>query len=467
MSEPTYRFELAKQGRALCQNSACKHAGVKIGKGEFRMGTLAVIDGNSSWRWKHWGCVTPLQIGNLQTQVGPLEDLDLDGDLPHIIDGYEEIDDEAREKIKFALHNGHVPDEDWKGADAAQDPELNRPGKKGINKRTPKKKPVEEDGDPIDEKGETPSKPKPKGGRGKKAKAESGDEADMPVPAPKRKAAGKRNVKVEEGDDADENPPPPKRVRKRKATIKEEDEEDRVAEEKLAKKSGAQKVKVENEEETTTAPARRSRAKKPKVEERDDEDMPDAPQPEPAKRERVRKRTNLSADPEGGKNEVKPSISQDPGELDDLPAETKPSSKAKAVKRGRKGNAIKQREPEEDTHDAHGASARGEANQEATIRTTDETTNETKPNVNREDRAQAHGKSSSRATGSASSAVVETDGEAEAYGDTNATDPAGRPELEEPDADAGGVEDEREEASKPNKAGKGKRSRKTAKGRAK
>ncbi|ETI25451.1 hypothetical protein G647_02224 [Cladophialophora carrionii CBS 160.54] len=440
MSEPTYRFELAKQGRALCQNSACKHAGVKIGKGEFRMGTLAVIDGNSSWRWKHWGCVTPLQIGNLQTQVGPLEDLDLDDDLPRIIDGYEEIDDEAREKIKFALHNGHVPDEDWKG-----EPELNRPGKKGINKRTPKKKPVEEDGDPIDEKGETPSKPKPKGGRGKKAKAESGVEADVPAPAPKRKAAGKRNVKVEEEDDADENPPPTKRVRKRKAAVKEEDEEDRVAEEKLAKKPRAQKVKVENEEETTTAPAKRSRAKKPKVEEHDDEDMPDALQPEPAKRERVRKGKNVSANPEGGKNEVKPSISHDPGELDDLPAETKPSSKAKTVKRGRKGKAIKQGEAEEDTHDAHEASARGEADPETTIRTTDETTDETKPNVNREDRAQAQ----------------------EAYGDTNAADPAGRPELEEPDVDAGGVEDEREEASKPTKAGKGKRGRKIAKGRAK
>jgi hypothetical protein len=61
------------------------------------------------------GCVTPLQIGNLQEQVGPLDDLDLDDDLPRIIDGYDEIDDEAREKIKFALQNGHVPDEDWKG----------------------------------------------------------------------------------------------------------------------------------------------------------------------------------------------------------------------------------------------------------------------------------------------------------------------------------------------------------------
>lgn len=61
------------------------------------------------------GCVTPLQIKNLQDQVGPLEDLDLDSDLPHIIDGYDEISSESQDKIKFALQNGHVPDEDWKG----------------------------------------------------------------------------------------------------------------------------------------------------------------------------------------------------------------------------------------------------------------------------------------------------------------------------------------------------------------
>lgn len=59
--------------------------------------------------------MTPAQIARLQEQVGPLDDLDLDEDLPRIIDGYDEIDDDSREKIKYALEHGHVNDEDWKG----------------------------------------------------------------------------------------------------------------------------------------------------------------------------------------------------------------------------------------------------------------------------------------------------------------------------------------------------------------
>lgn len=58
------------------------------------------------------GCVTPRQIANLQEQV---DGLDLDHDLAAIIDGYDEVPDWAQEKIKFALQNGHVPDEDWRG----------------------------------------------------------------------------------------------------------------------------------------------------------------------------------------------------------------------------------------------------------------------------------------------------------------------------------------------------------------
>jgi len=61
------------------------------------------------------GCVTPVQIANLQSQVGPLEDLDLDKDLPAILDGYDELSVEAQEKVKDALVHGHVADEDWKG----------------------------------------------------------------------------------------------------------------------------------------------------------------------------------------------------------------------------------------------------------------------------------------------------------------------------------------------------------------
>lgn len=52
------------------------------------------------------GCVTPAQIDNLiETSGGDTE----------MVDGYDELPEEYQEKVKFALENGHVPDEDWKG----------------------------------------------------------------------------------------------------------------------------------------------------------------------------------------------------------------------------------------------------------------------------------------------------------------------------------------------------------------
>ncbi|KAJ9610689.1 hypothetical protein H2200_005466 [Cladophialophora chaetospira] len=396
-SDATYRFELAKQGRAGCQNSACKNAEVKIQKGEFRMGTLVDFQGNPSWRWKHWGCVTPLQIANLQEQVGPLEDLDLDDDLPRIIDGYEEIDDVSREKIKFALQNGHVPDEDWKG-----EPELNRPGMKGINKRTPKKPAVVNDEEAGTENGETPTKPKAKKGRGKKAKVESDDEEVIPVP--KKKAAGKRKVKTEDDDDLEERAPPEK-APKRKASVKEE-EEDEAPEEQPKKKSRAKKVKAEDEDEVIAPPAKRSRAKKVKtedddeviappvkrsrakkvkVEEQEDEEMAVAAPPEPAKRKRARK------------PKVKAEVDEDSTEEDNVKAEE---------------------DGQEDT------------------------------------------KVSSPIPESASAPAIKTDADAgPALGDADL-----RPGMEESDVGTGGVE---KDEAEPAKAGRGKRARKPAKGRAK
>jgi len=49
-------LEIAKQGRAGCQNGPCKSEGIKIGKGEFRLGIWVTFPGSetSSFRWKHW-----------------------------------------------------------------------------------------------------------------------------------------------------------------------------------------------------------------------------------------------------------------------------------------------------------------------------------------------------------------------------------------------------------------------------
>lgn len=50
--------------------------------------------------------MTPKQIENLLETCG--NDTDM-------VDGYDELPANFQEKIKYALENGHVHDDDWKG----------------------------------------------------------------------------------------------------------------------------------------------------------------------------------------------------------------------------------------------------------------------------------------------------------------------------------------------------------------
>ena len=52
------------------------------------------------------GCVTPKQLGNLSETI--------DGNFDYL-DGYEDLTPELQEKVKLALEQGHVDDNDWKG----------------------------------------------------------------------------------------------------------------------------------------------------------------------------------------------------------------------------------------------------------------------------------------------------------------------------------------------------------------
>ncbi|KAK5071957.1 hypothetical protein LTR64_004264 [Lithohypha guttulata] len=233
MSEAAYRY-----GEALARKcySACKNAATKIQKGELRFGSLVKFKEHTSWKWKHWGCVTPRQIENIIVQLGgTLDGLDLKEDLD-ILDGYEELPDWAQEKVQYALGNGHVHDEDWKG-----EPELNRPGMKGINKRTPKKN-SNGDGETGDSATEsTPTKPKK---RTKKKKAANDDE-ESEEPVPKKKATRKRKAATrDDDDDIDEAPAPKKRGRGENIAVKDEDvDADQPAPAK--KRSRGKKVKQE------------------------------------------------------------------------------------------------------------------------------------------------------------------------------------------------------------------------------
>ena len=56
------------------------------------------------------GCVTPKQISNLKETI--------EGNLD-FLDGYDDIDEESQAKVRKALEDGHVADDDWNGVKIA------------------------------------------------------------------------------------------------------------------------------------------------------------------------------------------------------------------------------------------------------------------------------------------------------------------------------------------------------------
>lgn len=49
-----YKVEAASSGRARCRNPVCKDKGVKILKGELRLGFATMWEEHTSWVYKHW-----------------------------------------------------------------------------------------------------------------------------------------------------------------------------------------------------------------------------------------------------------------------------------------------------------------------------------------------------------------------------------------------------------------------------
>lgn len=46
--------ERAATGRAVCKDKVCKENGVKIQKGELRVGIWVTIHEHGGYQWKHW-----------------------------------------------------------------------------------------------------------------------------------------------------------------------------------------------------------------------------------------------------------------------------------------------------------------------------------------------------------------------------------------------------------------------------
>ncbi|KAI0634798.1 poly polymerase and DNA-ligase Zn-finger region-domain-containing protein [Trametes polyzona] len=96
-----YRLEYASSGRSKCNGpKPCK--GTAIGKGELRFGSVVDFRGNTSFSWRHWGCVTSKIISNMKNAFDEADELD----------GFEDLKEEDQERVKKAWEEGHVAPED-------------------------------------------------------------------------------------------------------------------------------------------------------------------------------------------------------------------------------------------------------------------------------------------------------------------------------------------------------------------
>ncbi|MCJ1250970.1 hypothetical protein MMC30_008200 [Trapelia coarctata] len=249
----SFRLEYATSARSGCKATECKSQGIKIDKNELRHVSFFTIDGERQGKaYRHWGCVTPRQIANLKKAI--------EGNLDYL-DGYDDLNDDDKAKVRQALADGHVADEDWR-----YDPEMNRPGKIGF--RSPAKKAEERAAKKAAEEQDrsgSPSKPAPKKRRAR-AKIEDDSEAESEVEViPKKKSrAAPKKVKNEGGDEAEVEMKPEKKPRTA-TKIKKEDNSDADA---PAEPRPRKKVKEEKDagaETSTKAKPKKSKAASTKV----------------------------------------------------------------------------------------------------------------------------------------------------------------------------------------------------------
>ncbi|ORY67259.1 uncharacterized protein BCR38DRAFT_472708 [Pseudomassariella vexata] len=247
----SYRIEISPNNRAACQDAVCKKEGKKLTKGEIRFGVYVTLpggsDGHSSFKWRHWGCVSGKSIANLQSNIKRGDGYEWDR-----IDGYDELDDhpDVQEKIRRVIAQGHIDPEDFNG-----DPDFNKPGQTAIRGRAKKAKAGDED----EEGGADKASPKKGAKRGRK-QVEDEDEDESEEVQPKAKRAKKAVVKA----DGDAPAPAAKGKRGKRSAVKaEEDEEEEPApaskKKAVRKSNGASKPK-------------RGRPKKAQEEDEDDED---------------------------------------------------------------------------------------------------------------------------------------------------------------------------------------------------
>lgn len=181
--------------------------GTAIAKDELRFGTLVEFRGahnlyviskhsiaplsltmvsfnqkkNSAWR--HWGCVTPKILENVQKSLSD----------PGELDGFEELNEVDKAKIIKAWQDGHVADEDI--PDTARKPEgeeEEKPKKRAPAKKAAKKKDEDAEEGTEEEAEEKPKKKPAK--RAPKKKDEDAEEGEDEVEEKPKKARATKKV---------------------------------------------------------------------------------------------------------------------------------------------------------------------------------------------------------------------------------------------------------------------------------
>ncbi|GAA5950459.1 hypothetical protein JCM3765_004555 [Sporobolomyces pararoseus] len=196
----SYRLDYGKRVCKCKGPKPCKDSPIE--KGSLRCATAVSIAGNTSFQYRHWGCVTEKVLQNLKEAFDEADE----------IDGFEELKEEDQEKVRKAFAEGHVDDADIP-------PTARKPESEGEG----------------DEAGEEKPKKKKAATKRKKAEAADDDEEEEEKPKKKKAPAKKKKAKKEESDEEpeavsseEEKPKKKKKAapKKKKAAKKEESEDE-------------------------------------------------------------------------------------------------------------------------------------------------------------------------------------------------------------------------------------------------
>ncbi|KAF9240721.1 hypothetical protein BU15DRAFT_27940, partial [Melanogaster broomeanus] len=131
-----YRLEYASSARAKCKGpKPC--AGTSIAKGALRLGSVTDFRGNTTYVWRHWGCTTEKVLSNMKAQFTTADELD----------GFEDLNDEDKDRLRRAFDEGKVADEDIPESARKPAGDDAEEGDKTKKKRAPAKKKAEAEAD--------------------------------------------------------------------------------------------------------------------------------------------------------------------------------------------------------------------------------------------------------------------------------------------------------------------------------